>query len=312
MDFFTDKELIEKINRLRKEKNAVILAHNYQLGEIQEVADFCGDSLELSIKAKGVSADMIVFCGVTFMAETAYILSPSKTVLLPRLDAGCLMADMLTGEDVRKMKASHPGAVVLCYVNSTAEVKAESDICVTSANALDIAKSVPADKEILFVPDSNLGNYVMKKTGRKMTMFPGYCPTHMRLTRENILERRKEFPDAKVIIHPESRTEVSELADEVLSTGGMCRYVKESDAKQFIIATESGIIHRLRKENPGKLLIPISEEAVCPTMKVIRLSDLYSSLEKEEHKITVPEELRIKALRPIDKMLELSAHIKPN
>ena len=312
MDFFTDKELIEKINRLRKEKNAVILAHNYQLGEIQEVADFCGDSLELSIKAKGVSADMIVFCGVTFMAETAYILSPSKTVLLPRLDAGCLMADMLTGEDVRKMKASHPGAVVLCYVNSTAEVKAESDICVTSANALDIAKSVPADKEILFVPDSNLGNYVMKKTGRKMTMFPGYCPTHMRLTRENILERRKEFPDAKVIIHPESRTEVSELADEVLSTGGMCRYVKESDAKQFIIATESGIIHRLRKENPGKLLIPISEEAVCPTMKVIRLADLYSSLEKEEHKITVPEELRIKALRPIDKMLELSAHIKPN
>lgn len=309
MDFFTDKELIEKINILRKEKNAVILAHNYQLGEIQDVADFCGDSLELSIKAKGVSADMIVFCGVTFMAETAYILSPSKTVLLPRTDAGCLMADMVTGEDVRKMKAEHPGAVVLCYVNSTAEVKAESDICVTSANALDIAKSVPADKEILFVPDSNLGNYVMKMTGRKMTMFPGYCPTHMRLTRENILEKRKEFPDAKVIIHPESRTEVSELADEVLSTGGMCRYVKESDAKQFIIATESGIIHRLRKENPGKLLIPISEEAVCPTMKMIRLVDLYNSLEKEEHKITVPEALRVKALRPIEKMLELSAHI---
>lgn len=310
MDFFTDKELIEKINKLRKEKNAVILAHNYQLGEIQDVADFCGDSLELSIKAKGVSADMIVFCGVTFMAETAYILSPSKTVLLPRTDAGCLMADMVTGEDVRKMKAEHPGAVVLCYVNSTAEVKAESDICVTSANALDIAKSVPADKEILFVPDSNLGNYVMKMTGRKMTMFPGYCPTHMRLSRENILEKRKEFPDAKVIIHPESRTEVSELADEVLSTGGMCRYVKESGAKQFIIATESGIIHRLRKENPGKLLIPISEEAVCPTMKMIRLVDLYNSLTKEEHRITVPEELRVKALRPIEKMLELSAHIK--
>lgn len=309
MDFFTDKELIEKINRLKKEKNAVILAHNYQLGEIQDVADFCGDSLELSIKAKGVSAGTIVFCGVTFMAETAYILSPSKTVLLPRTDAGCLMADMVTGENVRKMKTEHPGAVVLCYVNSTAEVKAESDICVTSANALDIAKSVPADKEILFVPDSNLGNYVMKMTGRKMTMFPGYCPTHMRLTRENILEKRKEFPDAKVIIHPESRTEVSELADEVLSTGGMCRYVKESDAKQFIIATESGIIHRLRKENPGKLLIPISEEAVCPTMKMIRLVDLYNSLAKEEHKITVPEELRVKALRPIEKMLELSAHI---
>ena len=310
MDFFTDKELIEKINKLRKEKNAIILAHNYQLGEIQDIADFCGDSLELSIKAKEVSADMIVFCGVTFMAETACILSPSKTVLLPRLDAGCLMADMLTGEDVRKMKAARPGAVVLCYVNSTAEVKAESDICVTSANALDIAKSVPADKEIIFVPDSNLGNYVMQKTGRKMTMFPGYCPTHMRLSREDILARRKEFPDAKVIIHPESRIEVSELADEVLSTGGMCRDVKESGAKQFIIATESGIIHRLRKENPGKLLIPISEEAVCPTMKMIRLTDLYNSLEKEEHKITVPEDLRVKALRPIEKMLELSAQIK--
>ncbi|OGV34046.1 MAG: quinolinate synthase [Lentisphaerae bacterium GWF2_45_14] len=309
MDFFTDKELIEKINRLRKEKHAVILAHNYQLGEIQDIADFCGDSLELSIKAKNVNADMIVFCGVTFMAETAYILSPSKTVLLPNLGAGCLMADMLTGEDVRKMKAAHPGSVVLCYVNSTAEVKAESDICVTSANALEIAKSVAADKEILFVPDSNLGNYVMHKTGRKMTMFPGYCPTHMRLKKEDILARKKEFPDAKVIIHPESRLEVIELADEVLSTGGMCGYVKESDSRQFIIATESGILHRLRRENPGKLLVPVSEEAVCYTMKMIRLIDLYNSLKKEEYKITVPEDVRIKALRPIEKMLELSAHL---
>jgi len=307
MNFIPDKELIDQINRLRKEKNAVILAHNYQLGEIQEVADFCGDSLELSIKAKNADAGILVFCGVTFMAETAYILSPDKTVLLPVKEAGCLMADMVNGTDLKKFKAEHPGATVLCYVNSTAEVKAESDICVTSANALDIAKSVSPEKEIIFVPDMNLGTYIMRETGRKMIMWPGCCPTHNRISREEIWARKKEFPDAKVIIHPEARLEVIDLADEVLSTGGMCRYVKDSPAKQFIIATECGILHKLRKENPGKLFIAVSEQAICHTMKMIRLIDLYNALDRERYKITVPEDIRRKALAPIEKMIEISS-----
>jgi quinolinate synthase len=306
MGFMTEKEIIEKINTLKKEKNAVILTHNYQLAEVQEIADFVGDSLELSIKASQTDADVILFCGVLFMAETAHILSPEKTVLLPVLESGCPMADMADAEGVRKLKAEHPDAVVMCYVNSTAEVKAECDLCVTSANAVKIVESVPQDKKIIFVPDKNLGYYAQQQTGREMIMWPGFCPTHMRITPEQIKRKRQEFPNAKVIIHPESTLEAIALADAALSTGGMCKFSKETDAKEIIAATESGLIYRLQKENPDKLFIPISEQAVCPFMKLTRLEDVLESLEKMQHKITLPEDIREKAKTPIERMLELS------
>jgi quinolinate synthase len=306
MNFLTEKEIIDRINELRKQKNAIIITHNYQLGEVQDIADFTGDSLELSIKAAETKADLIVFCGVKFMAETAAILSPEKTVLLPVMESGCPMADMADAVDLVKMKNEHPDAMVVTYVNSSAEVKALTDVCVTSANAVKIVSSLPAGREIIFVPDKNLGAYVQRKTGRKMILWPGFCPTHMRISSQSILQKKQEYPDAKVIIHPESRLEVIDLADEILSTGGMCKFAKQTDARKIIVATELGLIYRLRKENPDKMFIPVTEQAVCPNMKMHRIENVLESLEKMKFKITVPEEIRVPAEKAIRRMLDMS------
>jgi len=247
--------LTETIIRLKQRRNAVLLAHNYQLGEVQDVADFVGDSLELSKSAAKTNAEVIVFCGVHFMAETASILCPDRMILLPDVNSGCLMADMITAEQLRQRKEELPGHTVVCYVNSPAEVKAESDICCTSANAVQVVESVYSE-EILFVPDQYLGNYVSTKTAKQMTLWPGHCPTHTRIKREDILRLKSEHPEAKVVVHPECRPEVIGLADEVSGTGGMIRYARRDDVKAMIVGTEIGIIHRLRKENPDKSFIP--------------------------------------------------------
>lgn len=303
-DIRNRQPLIERIQHLKRERNAVILAHNYQLGEVQDIADFTGDSLELSVKAAQTDADVIVFAGVLFMAETAFILSPDRTVLLPRMESGCPMADMADAESLRKLKALHPGAKVVTYVNSSAEVKAESDICVTSANAVKIIERMDPATDIIFVPDRGLGAYCARETGRNLILWPGHCPTHMRITPEMIVQCRNAFPDAKVLIHPESALDVIDLADAALSTGQMLRYARESSAKQFIIATESGLIHRLRKENPNKWFIPVSEQIICPMMKMHRLEDIATALETMRYVITVPAEIAARARLPIDRMLE--------
>lgn len=295
-------ELTEKILNLKKSRGAVILAHNYQLGEVQDIADFVGDSLELSQNAAKTDAEVIVFCGVHFMAETASILCPDKIVLLPDRYAGCPMADMITAEDLRRKKRELPGAAVACYVNSSAEVKAESDICCTSANAVKVIESLDAE-EVLFVPDQYLGHYVSTKTDKKMSFWPGFCPTHIRIQPHHLSELRQEYPQAKVVVHPECRPEVIALADEVLSTGGMCRYAKREDIAQMIVGTELGIIHRLRKENPGKKFIPASEQAVCPRMKLITLENVLWSLQEMTFQVKVPEEIRIRAKETVDRML---------
>jgi len=239
------------------------------------------------------------------MAETAAILSPRKTVLLPDQHAGCPMADMINAADLRKMKRQYPGAAVVCYVNSTAGVKAESDICCTSSNAVKVVESLDAD-EIIFVPDQYLGAYVETQTGRKMHLWPGYCPTHARIRPENIIELREWHPEAKVVVHPECRPEVIALADAVLSTGGMMRYAARPDVKEMIVGTEMGIIYRLKKENPGKKFYPVSEQAVCPNMKLITLEKVLWSLEEMKPVVTVPEEIRLKAKKAVDRMLEIS------
>jgi quinolinate synthase len=300
-----DAELAEKISALKKRRNAVILAHNYQLGEVQDIADFVGDSLGLSQKAAETDAGVIVFCGVRFMAETASILSPDKVVLLPDVNAGCLLADMITAKQLRAKKKEHPQAVVVCYVNSPAEVKAESDICCTSANAVRVVESLDA-REILFVPDQNLGHYVSTRTGKKMILWPGFCPTHAVMIRpERIRELRQEYPQAKVVVHPECTPEVIALADEVLSTGGMCRYAQRDEVREMIVGTELGIIHRLKKENPGKRFIPVSEQAICPDMKLITLEKVLSSLEEMGPEVKVPEEIRLRAKAAVDRMLKI-------
>ena len=301
---FQDTELIENILQLKRQRNAVILAHNYQLGEVQDIADFVGDSLELSQKAAETDAEVIVFCGVHFMAETASILCPDKVVLLPDTHAGCPMADMITAEKLRQRKRELPDAAVICYVNSTAEVKAESDICCTSANAVKVVESVDAT-EILFVPDQYLGHYIATKTNRKMVLWPGYCPTHVRIQPEDITRRKKEYPQAKAIVHPECRPEVIALADETLSTGGMCRFARETEVEEIIVGTEIGIIYRLRKENPRKKFIPASEQAICPNMKQITLEKILWSLEDMAFEVKVPEAIRLKAKGAVDKMLEV-------
>lgn len=303
MDDYQNK-MVERIKQLKRERNAVILAHNYVLGEVQDVADFVGDSLELSIKAKDVSEQVIVFCGVKFMAETAKILSPSKTVLHPVAQAGCPMADMADAERLRKLKAQHPDAVTVCYVNSTAEVKTEVDICCTSANAAKIVASIPADREIIFLPDKNLGANVARQLGRELILWPGFCPTHMRLNTVMVEKRKAEFPDAVFMAHPECQPEIVALADQVLSTGGMLRFAHETDAVQIIVGTEQGIIHRLEKENPDKMFIPLSEQAVCPNMKLIELHDVLNALETMTNRITLDEDTIKRAAAPIMKMLE--------
>ena len=306
MSFLENNVMIERINALKKERGAVILAHNYELAEVQDIADYTGDSLELSIRAAETQAKVILFCGVSFMAETAKVLSPDKTVLIPAPHAGCAMADMVDGAGLAALKAQHPGAMVVTYVNSTAEVKALSDICVTSANAEKIVSQIPADREIIFVPDMNLGRNIMNKTGRKMIFWQGFCPTHRRITNAEIERRKKEFPDALVLAHPECNPEIALLVDEFLSTGGICKFVKQSDRKEFIIVTEIGILHRLQKENPDKVLIPGSAQAVCPWMKLIRLADVLNSLEKMEHQVELSPELIARAALPIRRMLEMS------
>ncbi len=281
----------------------MILAHNYQPGEVQDIADFTGDSLELARKATDIHTSVIVFCGVHFMAETAAILNPDKTVLLPASDAGCPMADMCTGEQLREFKAQHPGAEILCYVNSTAEVKAESDLCVTSANSVAVAQSLPADQQIIFVPDRHLGSYTAEELGREFILWPGCCPIHARLTLDHIVAARAAFPDAPVLVHPECPKPVRDAADAVLSTGGMCRYVKGRPEKAFVIGTETGILHRLRQENPGTLFHPLLEQAVCPDMKKITLEKILCCLRDMRPVVTVPKPISERARRSIGAML---------
>lgn len=299
------EKLLEKIENYKADRNAVILAHNYQPAEIQDMADFCGDSLGLSIKASQTDADVIVFCGVEFMAETAAILSPEKTVLLPEPTAGCPMADMITAEELVEFKGQHPGALVVCYVNSTAQVKAESDYCCTSANAVELVESLPSDKEIIFVPDQHLGAFVRERTGRDIILWPGYCRSHIMITEDDVKKTKEKYPDAVVMAHPECSEPVKELADELLSTSQMLRYAAKSEAKRFIVGTETGIIHALKKERPDAEFIPASEKAVCPNMKKITIEKILWSLEEMKYQITVPQVIREKAKKSLDRMVAI-------
>lgn len=300
------KELVEKINELKKKKNAVILAHCYQNVEIDEVADFVGDSLYLSQQANATDADIIVFAGVYFMAQTAKILSPDKKVLLPRLESGCRMADMIDLKQLREFKSKHPNIPAVCYINSTAEVKSECDMCCTSSNAVKVVESMGA-KEILFLPDTYLGKWVENKLGNvKVTTYPGFCPTHLQIQPQDILEARKKYPNAKVLAHPECHQEVVKLADYVGSTTGIMKYAIESDNKTFIIATEKGVVERLERDYPEKEFILIKNNVVCPNMKWHTLQDIYNALDKEEHEITVDDDIAQKAVNCINKMLAVS------
>ena len=299
------QKLKEKIIKLKEERDAVILAHNYQLAEVQDVADFVGDSLGLSRIAARTQAKVVVFCGVHFMAETAAIICPDKMVLLPEPAAGCPMADMITPEALREKKRRDPGLFVVCYVNSSAEVKAESDICCTSANAVKVVKSLDGVNHILFVPDQYLGHYVSKRAGKELIFWPGYCPAHLRILPQDIIRLKRQYPASRTIVHPECRPEVIELADEVQSTGGICRSVKESQTEDFVIGTEIGIIHRLRRENPEKRFLPASEQAICPNMKLITLEKVLWSLEEMKYPMMVPEEIMRKAGSALNKMLTI-------
>ena len=295
-------ELVNKILRLKEQRNAVILAHNYQRAEVQDIGDFVGDSLELSRKAAETDAAVIVFCGVHFMAETASILSPGKTVLLPDAESGCPMADMITADALIKRKQQMPGVHVVCYVNSSAAVKAESEICCTSANAVRVVESV-GPGEILFVPDQYLGHWVSMQTGRPMVLWPGFCPTHLKIKPEDIISNKQRYPGSVALVHPECPPEVTAVADQVLSTGGMLKFAGQTEAKILIIATEAGILHRLEKENPGKTFITANAKALCPNMKKITLEKVLWALEDMQPEIKVPEEIRMRAKITVDRML---------
>ncbi len=298
----------DEIQALKRERNAVIVAHNYQVGEIQDVADFLGDSLNLARWARESSAEVIVFAGVHFMAETASILCPDKKVLVPDLEAGCSLADMIRPEDVRQWKLNHLNGVVVAYVNTSAAVKAEADYCCTSANAEKVVRAIPEDKEIFFIPDFYLGNYVKIQTGRQnIHLWRGYCPTHVLIQSEEVNQLRAEHPGAEFIMHPECGclTKSMHLADKILSTEGMIRYAKESPAKEFIVATETGVLHRMRKDNPGKNFIPASEHAVCRYMKMNTLEKVVESLENLQYEVKVPKDLAERALLPIERMLAI-------
>lgn len=295
----------EEIHKLKKERRAVILAHNYQVPEVQDIADYVGDSLGLSIQAARTDAEVIVFCGVHFMAETAKILSPDKKVLLPDLHAGCPMADMIDAEQLRALKAQHPTAKVICYVNTTAAVKAECDLCCTSANAVKMVGEVLKDaEEIIFVPDQYLAAYVTEKTGRKMITWQGYCPTHAKILPEHLLEEKKRHPAAEIIAHPECRPEVTRIADVVASTEGMLNYIRDSKTKEFIVGTEQGVIHRMQKQNPDKQFYQPAKAAVCPNMKRITLEKVLWSLQDMVHEISVPPETADRARTSIRRMLD--------
>ncbi|MCL4472843.1 MAG: quinolinate synthase NadA [Actinobacteria bacterium] len=293
----------EELRELAREKNALVIAHNYQRPEVQDAADFTGDSLELSRTAAKTDAEIILFCGVNFMAETAHILSPQKKVLLAELKAGCPMADMITADDLRKMKAEHPEALVVAYVNTSAAVKAETDICCTSANAATVVSNIPADREIIFVPDRNLALYVEKKTGRELIKWDGFCPTHEYITAGTILKAKAEHPEALVVAHPECLPEVQDLADALESTSGMIRFARQSEARTFIIATEMGLNHRLKKENPDKEFISPTKKAICPNMKMTTLSKAIETLRQERYEIRLDEDIRLKALAAVEAMV---------
>lgn len=298
-------KLTEKINQLKKKRNAVILVHNYQLGEVQDIADFLGDSLGLSIEASKTKADVIVFCGVHFMAETAKILSPQKKVIMPDPHAGCPMADMINVKQLRALKKKNPKAAIVCYVNSTAEIKAESDICCTSANAVKVVKSLKED-EIIFVPDKYLGHFVSTKVPEKKFIFHnGYCPSHMRILAKDIDAARQKYPNAYVMVHPECRVAVVAKADEALSTSQMIRRAGEIDKNEFVIGTEIGILYTMRKKYPNKKFYPASEKCVCPNMKLTNLEKVLFTLEDVKNEVKVDKKIAAKAKSAIEKMIKI-------
>ena len=298
-------ELIQEIKRLKAEKNALILAHNYQIVEIQDLADYRGDSLQLSILAKEVKAPLIVFCGVKFMAETAAILNPESTILLPAIDAGCPMADMISLSQLKAFKQNYPGSPVVCYVNSSVEVKAESDVCCTSSNAVKILKSFSDEKPILFVPDRNLGSWAGKQSGKKVITWDGYCLVHQYgFSEEDVLTLKNEYPDYKLLVHPECPPQIIKYADLVISTGGMVDWVKNND--KAIIATEIGLTEYLQHIYPEKSLIPLSPKAICKNMKKTTLENVYNALKYNQYVISVEPNTAQKARKAIDRMLELS------
>lgn len=300
-----DQKLLDDIRELKAQRRAVILAHNYQSPEIQDLADFCGDSLGLSVQASKTDAETIVFCGVRFMAETAKVLCPDKLVLLPDRRAGCPMADMITADELRDLKARNPDALVVCYVNSTAEVKAESDYCCTSANAVAVVESLPRGRKIIFVPDQHLGRFVEQQTKRELILWPGYCTTHVLISEDDILQAKSQHPDAVVMAHPECSEPVKDLADALLSTGQMIKFVQNSAARRFIVATEVGMIHPLKKARPDAEFIAAGTRGVCPNMKKITLEKVQASLANLEYAIEVPQEVRLKAAKSLQRMVEI-------
>ena len=298
------QEIIDEIARLKDERNAVVIAHNYQIPDVQDIADFVGDSLQLSREAAKLDYDVIVFCGVHFMAETATILAPDKTVLIPEIQAGCPMADMITAEELRQWKEEYPGKKVVCYVNTSAEVKAECDVCCTSSNALKVVDSIE-DDTILFAPDKNLAAYVARFTDKKVIPWDGYCYVHHNFRARHVQNKRMLFPDAEVWVHPECRPEVIDLADKVLSTGHMVKEAKTTNKKRVILGTEEGIIHRLNKLNPETQFIPVRDHAICSNMKKIDLLKVLRSLKEMRFKIDVPENIRLGAIGSIEKMIAI-------
>jgi len=311
-----DKKLIKEIKKWRKKRGALILAHNYQIPAIQDIANFVGDSLELSKQAAKSSKELIIFCGVHFMAESAAIFSPEKTVLIPDLNAGCSLAASIDAEELRHWKAKYPDAVVVSYVNTTAEVKAESDYCCTSTNAIAVVNAIPKDKRILFVPDMFLGAFVQKKTGRDLIIYPGECHVHARVRPEDVLNKMKDSPEADFLIHPEcgcvsncmhyvANGDIPADKTHILSTGGMLKYAKQSKKSDFIVATETGIIHQLKKQNPKKNFAPLRDDMVCQFMKMITLPKLLNSLVNLEFEVKVPKNIAEKARIPIERMFSV-------
>ena len=305
LSILPDNELTDRIKKSKKEQNAIILAHNYQRDEVQAIADICGDSLGLSIEASKTDADVIIFCGVHFMAESASILSPEKTVILPKLEAGCPMADMVDVPRLRKKKEELSNIPVVCYVNSSAGVKAESDICCTSANAIKVVNSIKNSDRILMIPDRNLALYTSKSTSKEIIPWEGFCPTHHLLKVDDVINAKVKHPEALFVAHPECTLEVLKYADHVCSTSGMYKFAKESSAKEFIIGTEEGILYRLRKENPDKKFYLPAEHVLCPNMKLTRLEDILVSLETLKPVVKVSENIRVRAYEALKRMIEI-------
>ena len=306
----------EAINELREEKNALILSHNYQIPEIQDLADVVGDSLNLSLQALKSDKDLIVFCGVNFMAETASILAPNKKVVIPDLKAGCSLADTINVQQLREWKDKHPDTVVISYINTSAAIKAESDYCCTSSNAVKVVEEIPQNKEILFLPDLFLGAYIENMTGRKMHIWPGECHVHSKLTANEVNTMKNDFPDADFLVHPEcgcvsnimyelSEGNIKNDNTKILSTDGMIKYANQSNAKEFVVATETGILHQLQKQNPEKEFHPVKDDAICEYMKMITLEKLYRSINEEIYEVKVPEEIAKRAIKPITRMINI-------